>query len=78
MDETDSIPVPDPSSRTIKLVTTALGAERKLTDARLEIIVTRIDGIDEASRVLHEAVTRVPTDVQQAIGHLKELSLIHI
>jgi hypothetical protein len=38
-----------------------------------QVYAQRIDDIDRATEVLNEQVNRVPTDVQQAVGHLKEL-----
>ena len=44
--------------------------ERELTEARLESVVARLDGMDKATDVLQETVTRVPTDVQLQVGNL--------
>ena len=46
---------------------------REHADANYRVLGQRLDGIDEATKVLNDIVTRVPTDVQVAVGHLKEL-----
>jgi hypothetical protein len=42
-------------------------------DGQIGILKQRMDDRDEAIRVLHETITRTPTEMQQAIGHLADL-----
>jgi cation transport regulator ChaB len=72
---------PDPSVLTLQTLALAIDNQRRfnaaelgVVDAKLDVIRERFRGLDEATKVLHETVTRTPTDIQQAIGHLKELT----
>jgi chromosome segregation ATPase len=73
----DNPPVPqivDPSTvATDAAMVRALAAERDYVDGKIAALLARLDSMDEATKVLHETVTRTPTDIQQAVGHLKEL-----
>ena len=46
---------------------------RRDVSALREIIQARLDGMDRAAIVLSDTVTRTPTAIQSAVGHLKEL-----
>src|ERR1044071_7880502 len=59
-------PIPDPT------ILTTQQLQREIS-ALKEIIFTRLDANDKAVQLLHEDVTRVPTDTDKAIAHLKEL-----
>ena len=59
-------PIPDPT------ILTTQQLQREIS-ALKEIIFTRLDANDEAVQLLHEDVTRVPTDTDKQIAHLKEL-----
>jgi len=59
-------PIPDPT------ILTTLQLQREIS-ALKEIIFTRLDANDKAVELLHADVTRVPTDTDKAIAHLKEL-----
>src|SRR6185503_2831523 len=59
-------PIPDPT------VLTTQQLQREVA-ALKEIIFTRLDANDKAVQLLHEDVTRVPTDTDKQIAHLKEL-----
>jgi hypothetical protein len=67
-DETlpDRVPRPDPT------VLTTAQLLRELSNLR-EIIEARLNGMDMAVQLLNANVTRVPTDTDRQIGHLKEL-----
>jgi len=76
------IRMPDPSNRTTAELIRSELAGRDYVDGQVEVLnekiktlIQRMDDRDEATRVLHETVTRVPTDMQLAIGHLKELMI---
>ncbi len=62
----DSRPVPDPTLLTTQQLL------REMANLK-EVIFTRLDGMDRAMIVFTEAITRVPTDVDKQVGHLKEL-----
>ena len=64
---------PDPSVLTSEAIEQTRLRLRDYLAAQMEILATRLDGMDEATKVLHETVTRTPTDIDQAIRHLKEL-----
>ncbi len=61
-----SVPHPDPT------VLTTAQLLRELSSLR-EIIEARLDGSDKAVDLLNSHVTKVPTDVDRQISHLKEL-----
>jgi hypothetical protein len=77
-------PTPDPTSLTQEAVNRAIAAERDYEDARIlavkewaegriEVLQQRFDGIDRATVVLQETVSRTPTAIQIEIAHLREL-----
>ena len=68
-------PNPDPTVATNDAVARAAKAERDFVVGQLGVRDTRLDAMDEATRVLSETVTRVPTDVQKEVGHLREVVL---
>src|ERR1043165_1319156 len=59
-------PIPDPTLLTTQQLQREISALK-------EIIFTRLDANDKAVQLLHEDVTRVPTDTDKAIAHLREL-----
>lgn len=61
-----NIPVPDPSALTTEQL------RRELASLR-DTIETRLAAMDKATILLNENVTRVPTDTDKQISHLKEL-----
>lgn len=61
-----STPVPDPT------VLTTAALTREIASLK-EIVFTRLDGMDEAVKLFHAALTRTPTDVDKQISHLKAL-----
>lgn len=64
---------PDPSVLSTDQLMRMLRAERDYTDGQVEVLQERLRGMDEATKVLHETVTRVPTDMQLAVGHLRDV-----
>jgi uncharacterized coiled-coil protein SlyX len=60
------IPRPDPSLLTTEQLHHEVAALR-------QILETRLDGMDIATKVLNDTVTRVPTDVDRQVAHLREL-----
>jgi hypothetical protein len=65
-DNPDRRPIPDPT------VLTTQQLQREVASLK-EIIFTRLDANDKAVQLLHQDVTRVPTDTDKQIAHLKEL-----
>ncbi len=61
-----NIPIPDPSVLTSDRL-------RREIDALREVVYTRLDAIDKATNLFQENLTRVPTDTDKQIQHLKEL-----
>jgi hypothetical protein len=65
---------PDPTVMVTEAIARAKDAERDYVNGKIEVITERLRGIDKATEVLHETVTRTPTEIQLAIGHLRELT----
>lgn len=65
---------PDPSVLTTEAVTRAARAERDYVDGQIAVLSERLDGIDKATVVLNEIVTRVPTETQREVGRLEQLT----
>jgi hypothetical protein len=63
---TTSTPVPDPTVLTTQALLREIDALEKLMEQR-------IHGLERAVSVAHENLVRVPTDVDKAIGHLREV-----
>jgi cation transport regulator ChaB len=72
-EDEDTRPTPDPTTLTTAQLIRQVQAERDYVDAQLDVIRERLRGIDVATKLLNETVNRVPTDVQIAVEHLKEL-----
>lgn len=62
----DVRPIPDPTILTMQAL------ERSLSSLK-EVVFTRLNAIDEATRILATRADRVPSDVDVAVNHLKEL-----
>jgi hypothetical protein len=62
----DVRPIPDPTTLTTNQLNAAILALK-------ELVVTRLDGMDKAMSLFNENITRVPTDTDKQIQHLKEL-----
>lgn len=65
---------PDPTVLTTDAITRAVKAERDYVDGQVETIMAHIERMDKATQVLHETVTRTPTEIQREIKHLRELT----
>jgi cation transport regulator ChaB len=63
----------DPTVFTNERIQAVAQAERDYVDGKIEVLTTRLNAMDEATKVLHETVTRVPTDIQLAVGHLQSV-----
>jgi uncharacterized coiled-coil protein SlyX len=61
-----NIPIPDPTLLTTEQLRRELGSLR-------ELVETRLAGMDKATVLLNDGVTRVPTEIDKQISHLKEL-----
>lgn len=62
----DVRPIPDPTILTMQAL------ERSLSSLK-EVVFTRLNAIDEATRILATRADKVPSDVDVAVNHLKEL-----
>ena len=58
-------PIPDPTSLTTQQLTREISALK-------EVVFTRLDGMDRAMILFNENITRVPTDTDKQISHLRE------
>ena len=65
MEDSSTIHLADPSPLTTAQVQREVASLEKLLEQR-------IDSIEQAVKVAHENLVRVPTDVDKAIGHLRE------
>ena len=61
-----NIPIPDPSALTTEQLRREVAGLKALLEARL-------DAIDQATKLFQDNLTRVPTDTDKQIQHLKEL-----
>lgn len=57
---------PDPSARATENLLREIGSLK-------ELVFTEIDSVKKAVQVAHDDLVRVPTEVQKAVGNLKEL-----
>jgi hypothetical protein len=69
----ESKPNPDPTVATNDAVARAVRAERDYVIGQVEIIITRINAIDEATKVLSQNVNRTPTLLQTSIKSFSAL-----
>jgi hypothetical protein len=63
---TDRRPIPDPTLLTTQQLISAIGSLK-------ELVFTRLDGMDRAIELFNANITRVPTDTDKQISHLKAL-----
>ena len=73
-----NVPNPDPTERTTIIMHRELQTLTTLLTAKLDAINIRIDGIDRATVVFREEITRVPTEVDKAIDRLRELITLQV
>ena len=66
-------PDPDPTLRTMQLVDKAMMSLRDELKTRFDAVETRFEGIDVATKLVHDDYVRVPTVVDKAVGGLREL-----
>lgn len=71
---TDNPPIPDPTILTTEQLIRAVQAERDYVDGKVELLLERLRGIDNATILLNETVNRVPTETQTAVGRLQDLT----
>ena len=72
-DAAEWTPRPDPTMLTTEQIVRGDKAERDYVDGRIAVIEERLRGIDTATIVLNNIVTKVPTEVQKEVTHLREL-----
>lgn len=68
-----SRPVPDPTVLTTELIDRAIKAEREWAKGQLEIRDQRLEGIDEATKLLRTSADMLPDGIHAAVDQLKEL-----
>jgi hypothetical protein len=84
MSEREKFDEPDPTTLSTKAIERTASAERDYTDGQIAILRQRMDGqhavtverfrgIDQATELLSATVTRVPTDLQQAVTEILRL-----
>jgi hypothetical protein len=66
-------PIPDPTALTTDAVNQAVRVAKDYTDGKVAVLVERLDGIDRATKLLNDTVTRVPTETQREVAHLCSL-----
>ena len=64
--EVTRTPIPDPTVLTTQQLVREIAALK-------EVVFTRLDGMDRAILIFNENITRVPTDTDKQIQHLREL-----
>lgn len=65
------VPVPDPTLLTSDFVNRAIANVEEKTAARL-------DAMDKAANLLHDNLTRVPTEMDRQLAHLREVVLVKV
>jgi hypothetical protein len=65
--------IPDPSVLSTDAVARAVTAERDYVDGQIAALKERLNGIDRATEVLNQTVTRTPTEIQVQVAHVREL-----
>jgi predicted nuclease with TOPRIM domain len=70
------MPIPDPTILTTEALTRAIAAQRDYIDSQFDVVRERLRGIDKATEVLNQTVTKVPTDLQKASDRITELASV--
>ena len=68
-------PNPDPTTASNEAISRSARSERDFTLGQVAVLKQRLDGMDEAAKVLSSTINRVPTEVQREVGHLREIIL---
>jgi hypothetical protein len=71
--EPNTKPNPDPTIATNEAVARATKSERDYANGKIDNLITRLDAMDEATRVLSDNVNRTPTLLQTAIKNFGDL-----
>ena len=66
---------PDPSTASNEAITRSARSERDFTLGQIAVLKQRLDGMDEAAKVLSSTINRVPTEVQKEVTHVREVFL---
>lgn len=74
-----NVPIGDWTTGTLKVYEDEkISLVKEYVDSRIDAQVAkleqRLDDMDKATVVLHETVTKTPTEIQKQIGHLRELT----
>jgi hypothetical protein len=69
----DNIPSPDPSTITTERLHDLGEQLRREIEHEVAVVTARLDAMDKAMVLFSDNLTRVPTDTDKQVGHLKEL-----
>jgi DNA-binding transcriptional regulator YiaG len=69
-----SRPVPDPTVLTTELVDRAIAAERERTEAQLDVLRERLQGIDRATELRLMGIVEIPKTIDEKVGNLANLT----
>lgn len=66
-------PVPDPTVLTTEALQRAIDNQRDYIDGKFDVIIARLIAMDKAAEIYVGTINRVPTTLQEAIQHVREL-----
>ena len=67
------VPNPDPTILTEARIERAEAGVREYVQGQLDVLRTRLDAIDEATKVLSTIVNKVPSETEKEVGHLSKV-----
>ena len=67
-------PIPDPTVLTTAQLDRAVSAERDYVDGQLQVLETRLAGIDEATKLHLRGIVDIPERIDEKVGHLAEVT----
>jgi hypothetical protein len=68
-----ALPRSDPTALTTEQLLRTAQAERDYVDGRIDVLIERLSGMDRATQLLSNTVTKVPTEVQREVGNLRNV-----
>jgi hypothetical protein len=68
------VPIPDPTLLTTVQLNREIAAVRDIISGLKEIVFTRLDGMDKALELSNHNLSRVPSEVERQVDHLKEVN----
>ncbi len=66
--------IPDPTVLTTAQLDRAVSAERDYVDGQLQVLETRLAGIDEATKLHLRGIVDIPERIDEKVGHLAEVT----